>query len=322
MSKYKAIVEELARTALNIPAGELQELVKKTEEEITDDEVKVISEKLKTKYRDVITSINKTAELNANKLLDDKFKAGQRTKAEEIEKALKEKFAVDSDKTGQELIDDIVEQANKKTSSKGDKITEDDVKKHAAFLRMETEYKNQLKKVKDESDAAINKLKADQSRKEVFSNVSKKAMEIFDEMNPVLSDDPKKAAAQRQILLRELEGYDYEEIEGKLVVSKEGKRIENEFKHAIDFEQLVKEKAEAFFDFKKATDRRAPNSGAGGGSGSDGSDKDKSKHIYKGNLPKTEAEYQKMMDDDNIPIKDRMAINDHWAKQQETASAN
>lgn len=315
---YKAILQELCGTALNYPVGELQELISKPEAELKPEEVTAISEKLKGHYRSLITTINKSAELNAQKQFDEKFKAGQRNKADEYERALKSKFGIDSDKQGEELIDEILTESSKKAGKKGD-LTDDDVKKHPAFLKMESEFKKQVKSAQDEAKKQLEELQTKQQRKEVFANVSKKAMELFEEMKPVLSEDAKKAAAQRELLLEKLSGFDFEEVEGKIIVSKEGKVIENEFGHKLEFDALVKETASQYFDFKKAETRNAPNgagSGAGSGNGQGGD------HTYKGALPKNVAEWQTMMDSPDLSIKDKMAINDHWDKLQEAAASN
>lgn len=314
MKGYKAIIEELGRTALNIPAGELSELISKPDEELTEDDSQKIADTLKGKYRDVVTSINKTADLNADKKLDEKFKAGQRTKAQEFEKLLKETFGIDSDKEGSELISDISEQLSKKAKGKDSKdLTDDDVKKHAAFVRMEGEYKKKIADLQKEHTDKLNSLQAESKRKDIFARVSQKALEQFEAMNPVLSDEPKRAAAQRQLLLEKLEGYDFEEVEDKFIISKDGKVAENSFGHKLEFEDLVKSTAEQYFDFKVATDRSSAAASGADDKSRDG-DKNKNGHTYKGQMPKTQEEYSKMMNDDKLPLKDRMAINDHWEK--------
>lgn len=306
---YKAILEELCGTALNFPVGELSSLISKEDKDLTPEDDKQIADKLKGHYRNIITQINVTN----NKALDEKFKAGQRTKAKEIETLLKEKFGVESDKEGQELVDDIVEQHNKKASNQGKQITEDDVKKHAAFLKMETDFKNKLNTQKQEYDEKINNLTAAQTRKEMLAKVNKEALVKFEGLNPVLSEDPARAAAQKELFLEKIGSYDWEEVDGKFYPMKDGKRVENEFKHALELDNVVETTAKQYFDLKVASDRKAPNGGEGG-QGNEGEDKSK-QSAYKGPMPKTQDDYVKMMNDSKIPLKERIAINEHWAKQ-------
>lgn len=307
MSKYKAILEELVGTAYNIPSGELSELFTKPEEELTDEDVKSLTDTFKTKHRNVISSIN----ISNNKALDEKFKAGERKKAQEFEKSLKEHFAIDSEKQGQELIDEIVQTINQKPENKGKQLTDDDIKKHPAFIRAESEYKKQLKEAQEAKEKEVRALQETYQRKDVFSKVSKTALDKFNELNPVLSDDPKRAAAQRDLFLEKIAGYDYEEVDGKFVPLKEGKRIENEFGHALEFEDLVKNTTLSYFDVRVAEERKAPN-----GNQRDIKIPEKKEQSYNGKLPKTEAEWRSMQEDPNIPIKDKIAINTAWEKSQ------
>jgi hypothetical protein len=304
MSKYKAILEELSKVALNIPAGELSELLKKTDEELTDDEVEAIATRLKKQYASILTTINTT-----NNREKEKLNEGMRRKAEEFEKALRTSFGVDSEKQGQELIDEIVTHVNSKPDTKGKQLTDDDIKKHPAFIRAESEYKKQLREAQEQAEKSVNDLKADYQRKDVFSKVSKEALARFDEMRPVLSDDPKRAQAQRDLLLEKLGSYDFEEVDGKFIPLKEGRKVENEFGHTLEFPDLVKNTASLYFDFKVAEDRQAPH-------GSKVPDNVTRKESYNGKLPKTENEWRSMQEDPNIPLKDKIAINQAWEKSQ------
>jgi hypothetical protein len=306
---YKAIFQELCGTALNYyPAGELQKLISKSEEELSEDESSVILEAVKSHYRNIITQINTTN----NKALDEKFKAGQRKAAQDFEKNLKETFSVESDKQGADLIDEISEQLSKKSKGKSTDLSDDDIKKHATFLKMEKEYKKQLEDTRREHEEKISGIQAEASRKDRFAKVSTLALEKFESMNPVLSDDPKKAAKQRELVLRELQAYDYEEVDGKFIPMKEGKRVEDEFGHALELDKLVEGVTSPYFDFKVAQERKAPN---GQDAGKDKTDPGK-QHSYSGKLPKTEAEYLAIQNDNNLPLKDRIFVNDWWEKNQ------
>lgn len=315
---YKAILEELSRTALNIPAGELSELIPTSDEELNEEQSQKIFDAISGQYRKVISSIN----ITNNKQLDEKFKAGQRKKAEEIEGFLKTTFGVDSDKTGQELIEEIQSEVSKKqpSSKKGD-LTDDDVKKHPAFIKMEADFKKQLKEQKETLDKEIGDLKAGYSKKELFTEVSKEGLKEFDSLNPVLSENSDKAAAQRQLVVDKLEGYDWEKVEGKFIALKDGKRVENEFGHPLELKDLVKQTGELYFDFRKAEERESPNGDKNKNQGSGDGDDDKNKQTsYKGKLPKTADEYNQMMNDTSLSIKDKLSINDHWEKASASQS--
>lgn len=312
MSKYKAILRELLGTALNFSDGELSELFTKADEDLTDEEVKALSDKAKTRYRDTVSGINKTAQLEADK----KFEAGQRAKAKEFEKALKEQFTIQTDKQGLELIEEIRETALKSTSTKtGKDLTDDDIKKHPAFIKAENEYKKQLDGLKKEKEDSLSQLQADYRKKEVLGEVSKDALQEFDTEGFVFSDDPQRAAAQKELLLEKLSTYEYEVVDGKKIPMKEGKRLENEFGHALELKDLVKTIGSKYFDKKVAQDRKAPNGSDAAGA----KDTTKQSTTYTGKMPKSEAEWLQMQEDPRLSLKDKMAVNDFWNKQQQPA---
>src|SRR5690606_34812449 len=128
------------------------------------------------------------------------------------------------------------------------------------------------------------------SRKELFGKVSKKALNYLDEMNPVLSSDPTKAANQKNWLLKELEGLDFQESDDDFIPLKEGNRLEDGHGHGINLKQYVQNTAKTLYDFKQADDRDNPPPGG-----------DNPTHV---GIPKTEAEYAKIMTDRSIPLEE------------------
>ena len=196
------------------------------------------------------------------------------------------------------------------TNATGDKpdvskLTEDELKKHPGVIRMLSEkdksFKEQETKIKDEYETKIKGFHKEQ----MISKISKKALAIFEGMNPVLSEDPKKASNQKNWLLTKLEEFDYQESEtgDDYIPLKDGKRLENAHGHGINFESHIKSLAESLYDFKQADPRGTPPGGGDPGSG--GTDP---------KTPKTEAEYAKVMADRSIPLEDRKKIQESWNK--------
>lgn len=317
---YKAILEELCRTAFNFPAGELQELVGKPDADLTADDVTNISTKVKTRYSDTITSINKTNNLK----LDEKFKAGQRTKAEEIEKLLKEKFEVESDKTGSDLVDELVVEVAKSVSKKtGEKVTDDDIRKHPYYLKKEQEWKQTVKVEKEAAEKKVNELTTAHAREKIFDKVAKQALTFFEGMNPILSENPKIAQAQKESFVDKFRNLEFQEVEGKLIPMKEGKVMTDEFNNTIEFDKLIKSVAEGNYDFKKAKERQSPTTtlkpGDPGYKEQQQQQQQQQQQSYTGALPNSESEWSKMMNDPKLSIADKKTINEHWTKQTEKA---
>lgn len=313
--QYKAILEELCRSAFNIPVGELTELFSKSGADITDDDRTGLTDKLKAKYRDIVGSINKTNNLK----LDEKFKAGQRNKAEEFEDSLRTTFNVDAEKkmTGADLVAEALNQVTEAAKKKGN-LTEDEIKKTPVYLKLEQDLKKDLQKLKDEHKTTMDGLEAKQKSKELFERVSGKAMEIFDTMKPVLSEDPVKAKAQRQLVVNALQQYEYQETDDKTFVPvKDGKRVEDDMHHAIDLEKLVKDITTPIFDFNMAEKRESPNGDKKPGDpGYVPLKNEGGKDSYKGAMPKTEDDWQKLMNDPALSVDHKLQINEHWEKNQ------
>jgi len=300
MSKFKAIITGLLTVALQTVPEELAELLEKSDENEVDEKefLKVFREKDKER----VGNLKKTAH-------DDGFKKAEKKVKTEVETALKEKFSVDSDKQGEELFDEILETASKKDGGKGKPLTDDDVKKHPLYLGLENQMKGVEKKVKEEYETKIQDLQKQHSREKVVGTVSKKAMEIFEGLNPVLSGDAAKAANQKKAFAERFTSHDWEEANGEFfAIGKDGKREEDEHGHAITLSKMVKSTAETLYDFKAASDRSSP--------GENDKDKGKSKTAYTGKLPKTQVEFEAMANDRTIPLADRKAIVEHWETTQ------
>lgn len=292
---------EVLETAYQVPKDDIAALLPEKEEEFKADDFK---SKFLDLDKDRIQAINQKGK--------DKFEQGYKKATGEIlsnfEKEIKQEFNIDDDDLqGLDLVKKTVELSAKTQKADVSKLTEDELKVHPAVIKILNEkdknFKEQEKKLKEDFDTKLDAF----NKKERFNKVSKKALSILDGMNPILSTDPTRAANQKSILLKELEKYDYQEENDDFTPLVEGKRLENEHGHGINFEQMVKSEASKYFDFKKADDRDTPPPGGDGGSGGGSG----------GSLnPKTEAEYAKILSDRSISIEDRQKVKEAWQNKQ------
>lgn len=250
MSKFKAILSGLLGTAYKMTDDEVAELLNKSDEEVNVDETLGT---LKQKDRDRVSLLQKNS-------FDEGYKKAEKREKNEFEKKLKTKFDIDSDKLGDELIEEIFEATTSKQKTSKSSMTDDDVKKHPAFVQMENTFKKQLKEQKEDFENQIHTKENEYKKKETFGNVSKQALKIFESLNPILSSNPEKAANQKNDFVAKLNGYEYEVVEGKVIISKDGAVLEDGHGNKIDFEKFVKSTAEQFYDFKVAESRTAPGS--------------------------------------------------------------
>lgn len=298
MSKFKAILSGLLSTAYQMSGDEVAELLEKSEEELNENEV---LKALKEKDKERVSALRTTS-------FDDGYKKAEKKEKQNVEKKLKERFDVNSEKIGDELIDEIFEMlSNKPGSTDPKEVTDDDVKRHQAFLAMEKNYK---KMIADQEAEFKNQLKAKETefiRKDVLGKVGKTGLAILEKMKPLLSKDPQKAANQKGIFLKEFEGYEFEENEnapGGFLVFKNGQLYQDEHGHRVDFDKLAARIADRYFDFEVADERSSPDSSQRNQSSGQTSSK------YNGVPPKTKEEYARLITDKNIPLQERLAIRD------------
>lgn len=236
----------------------------------------------------------------------DKFAEGFSKAKKEVmqsfENEIRDAFGIeDSELVGIELMNKVVELNSKKFEKDPSKLTDEQLKSHPSVIKMLNEkerlHKENVKQVEDEFNNKLNQF----NRERVFNTASKKALAIFEAMNPVLSTDPVRAQNQKNILLERLKGFEYSEDGEEFTILKDGKRYEDAHGHGVSFESLVKDNAKALFDFKQADPRDNPDPGGSGGGAS--------------GKPKNQDEYVKMITDKNIPLEERQKIREEWNKQ-------
>ena len=135
--------------------------------------------------------------------------------------------------------------------SKPSKLDDDKVKTHPLFLALEKKAIEDLKAAKAEGQTALETFKKEMQTGQRRSLAQAKAKDILLSMKPVLEDDAMIANTRISDFLREFEALEYETLEdGGLLPMKDGKRMENEHAHPVDFETLTKQIAARRFKFQ------------------------------------------------------------------------
>ena len=301
----KTIITGLLSKAYNFDNGKIAELFKDGETEL--------SEQQQTEILNKILEIDAQRVENIKKSVDNKdaFQDGfMKAKSEvlsEFEKGLKEKFGIESDKTGLELIEEVV--SKKSEGGQGSDVTEDAIKRSKVFQDMESNLKKQVTTVKTEYETKINEIQDGYKAEQTFSNVSQKALQIFNGLNPILPQNKTVADNQVKFFVNTLKDFKFDVQDERIVVmDKEGKVIEDGHGNSRSFEDIVKETASGLFEFK------ANNGGSGSGNGGQG--QGGSGSSYAGNVPKTFEELEKVMSDTSISIEDRSNIMAEYEKAQ------
>lgn len=201
-------------------------------------------------------------------LFDNGYKKAQAEVSEKWEKMIREKFGIEADVTGEDLV-----MAAHQMASKPPKQADDQVKAHPLYLQLEKKYQADLEAAKAEGQKALEEFKTGVERRNRLSAVQQEARKYLLSRKPVLSSDATKQENQIGLFLQQFEGYDFEPREdGGFLPMKDGKRIENEHGHPVDLKTLADKVADSYFDFQ-VQDAKGnggngnPPGGAGTGSG-------------------------------------------------------
>jgi hypothetical protein len=232
--------------------------------------------------------------LSADK--DNQYKRGLKEGAVKLEKALKEKYEVDSDLIGVELLDHVIEMKLADVMTNG----ETDIMANPEVIKLINRHSKELK---DKDKELAEKLKAKEDEinaANLFKEVESSALAEFDSFNPILPSDAKKAKALKDILVSELKRNKYQKDGDQYVVLKEdGTPLQNDHAYPVTFQEHIKGVAERYFDFKVAEDRSSSGNKPPNGNGQP-----------KVRKPKDEAESQSMMKDSSFTSQQKIEIKD------------
>jgi hypothetical protein len=135
-------------------------------------------------------------------------------------------------------------------ADQGNKMEPDKVKLSKEYLDLEASMQEALKTQKAEYEGKLNEIEATHKKQQSWASVEKVIREEFKSLNPILPADAHKANNQIEAFLQLFKDYDYQpDEESGFLPMLEGKRVEDEHKHAVKLAALVKAKAEQRFDF-------------------------------------------------------------------------
>ena len=301
----KTIITGLLSKAYNFDNGKIAELFKDGETELSEQQQTEILNKILEIDAQRVENIKKS--VDKKDAFQDGFKKAKSEVLTDFEKGLKEKFGIESDKTGLELIEEVV--SKKSEGGQGGDVTEDAIKRSKVFQDMESNLKKQVTTVKTEYETKINEIQDGYKAEQTFSNVSQKALQIFNGLNPILPQNKTVADNQVKFFVNSLKDFKFDVQDERIVVmDKDGKVLEDGHGNSRSFEDIVKETASGLFEFK------ANNGGSGSGNGGQG--QGGSGSSYAGNVPKTFEELEKVMGDNSISIEDRSNIMAEYEKAQ------
>ena len=236
----------------------------------------------------------RTARYNTEKQqqLDRGIKEG----AVKIEKELKNKYNVESDAIGIELIDQILVKQIEEATDKDTK----DITKHPDYIKLQSSIDKKLKEKDTEWTDKLALKEAEFKKTVVFDRVKSKALSFLDSAKAILPEDTKKAENWKKTYISALSEYQYLENEdGTItVLNKDGKVLEDSHSNIRTFDEVIKTTADGYFDFQVANSRSGSGNKGGSQSGSPAGE------------PKTKDECLVRLKDEKITPEDRIKYTD------------
>ena len=236
---------------------------------MTEQEVKrlngFLSKTLKMEAEDVASLYNEAGELvsltaaekadaaRVSKLKEDndsQYKRGQKEVASKLEAKLKERYDIESELTGVELVDHILTNEIEKVKGSGEDITA-----NPEYLKLKLENDKALKAKDKEWQKKLEERESEFKRESVFTRVKDRAFAELDNLLPILPEDARKAQRWKEKFIEEFRSFDYQEQDGGFVILKDGKPIQDSHGYTKSFADHVKETASDFFDFHAAEQR-------------------------------------------------------------------
>ena len=234
-----------------------------------------------------------------SKLTTDKtnqYNRGLKEGAEKLEKAIKDKYEVESDLIGVELFDHVVE--TKVADVKG--ATSEDIMKNPEVIKLINTHSKEKKALAKEWEDKLHAKEDEINQNNLFKEVESAALAEFENLNPILPEDAKKAKALKDVFIAEVKKQKYQKgNDGYSVLKDDGTLSMDEKGYPVTFASHIKNIADTYFDFKKAEER----------SSSGLTEEQKKTQLGpKVRQPKSKEDYVNMSRDQSLTAKERIEI--------------
>ena len=222
---------------------------------LSEEEAKALlfeNDELKDNAADLILEKDKQriAKLKAER--ETKYNEGYQTAEKKFkshaEEVFKKKTGYNGTEDNFEAMFDAWFAHQKETLSKKKEVTEDDIKRHPLYIDLET--KSIPKQKYDELQKSFDEFRTQSQRKAVMDTVTARAWDVVAARNPILSENQTVAENRKRDFLAKFSAFDYELQDGRIIILKEGKRIEDAHGNLKTFEAFTSDLAEQNFDFR------------------------------------------------------------------------
>ncbi|NVO33216.1 hypothetical protein [Hymenobacter lapidiphilus] len=269
----------------------------------SDEAVEAVTAQFETKYKEQRDHGNKQAINKSRRDVERAFKNAGVADA-----------SFDSLPAAIEALQSQVEPAE------GKALTDEQALKLPAVVRalnmLKTETGTLVEQARQQEREALQNQIQEFTAKQVHAKVRTEAEQVVTQLNPNFSDDPARAAKQRLKLIEDIiaqGGYQLDEAGGVQLVDKDGNLLPGKMGNPLKFADRVREYADEFYGLPTSTPRDSAAI----------RQSDVSRHAappvlehYKGELPKTEADYLKLANDTTLSYDARKELKQQWEAGQ------
>lgn len=222
---------------------------------------KLDAEKLATLYNEAgeLTDLTAVIEADTGRIArfttekTSQYNRGIKEGAGKIEKEIKDKYGVDSDLIGVELVESIVSKHTEELSKAGTK----DITKHPDYIKLETSISKQIKDKEKEWEGKLALKESEFKREKLFEKIKDKALVNLESRKPILPNDPRKAQVWKETYLNELKAGNYQESDdgSPIVLDKEGNALKDKHGNPVTFDEFEKSISDKYFEYPAAESR-------------------------------------------------------------------
>jgi len=282
--------------------------MKPEEQKILNDSLsklfKIDPETLASLYNDAgdLVDFSKIIELDAARIAkfktesDSQYKRGVKETMTNFEKELREKYELESELQGVDLVDHLVVKRIEEA-----KANTKDITKHPDYIKLQTSIDKQIRDRDKEWEGKIAEKEREYNKSRIFEKVRDKALVNLTSRNPILPSDPRKAQSWKDVYLNDLRQGSYmEDGENIIVLNADGTPLQSAHGKTITFDEFEKEISDKYFEYPVSEHRSSP-----------GNKPDPKNNGQSGfTMPKTKEEYYERLRDLKITPAERIQLTE------------
>jgi hypothetical protein len=189
-------------------------------------------------------------------LSENQYKRGIKEQAAKLEKALREKYEIESEATGMDLIEEVFAKQMEGVKEQS-QLKDEDVEKHPLFITKRAALEKQLKAQQKEYEEKMQQRENEIRYEQTLLKVKPKLISELKAMGAVLPDDPNLASEWEAMFIEKMvKKYKFQENgEDLTILDSDGKPVQDAYQNMVNFKGLIEHEGKKLFQFRKAEDR-------------------------------------------------------------------